>query len=300
MSLKNAKKWALLSAMLLILTGCVERTATGDPTGWVWHLLGKPMESIIIWFAQLLGGGIGSYGIGIILVTIIIRILILPLHLEMTKVQTINTEKSQFIKPLTDKLNERLRQATTMEEKQAAQMELLALQREAGIQLISARGCLPLFIQMPIFSALYFATISSNIIRDDVFAGVSLNAPSLILVLLSAGAYFVQGLLAQIGMTDEQKQLNRSMLWITPAMQVLFAISVPAGAALYWVVGGVVMCFTTLYTNLVQKPKIKAQVAQEMAKHPIQLKTREDVTPSTQPINYNPEQRRNVGKQNRR
>lgn len=298
MSVKNIKKVTIFSTLLLLLSGCVQ-IVNGEPTGWVWDLLGKPMEMIILWFASLFGNGVGSYGLGIIMVTIIVRLIITPLNLDMTKVQTANSEKTHYIKPLLDELSQRVREADTMEEKRALQMEQLELQRAAGIKMISARGCLPIFIQIPIFSALYFSTISSTVIRNDVFIGISLNAPHLILAVLSAGLYFLQALLSQIGMTPEQKQMNRSMLFITPLLQIMFAISVPAGATLYWVIGGIFSCLTTLYTGLVQKPKIKAAVAEYMKNNPVSVSKRKDVTPAQDITPVSTTQRRNEGKQNR-
>lgn len=233
------------------------------------------------------------------MVTIVVRLIITPLNLDMTKVQTANSEKTHYIKPLLDELSQRVREADTMEEKRALQMEQLELQRAAGIKMISARGCLPIFIQIPIFSALYFSTISSTVIRNDVFIGISLNAPHLILAVLSAGLYFLQALLSQIGMTPEQKQMNRSMLFITPLLQIMFAISVPAGATLYWVIGGIFSCLTTLYTGLVQKPKIKAAVAEYMKNNPVSVSKRKDVTPAQDITPVSTTQRRNEGKQNR-
>lgn len=298
MSIKNKKKLTIFGAMLFILSGCVQ-IVNGEPTGWVWNLLGKPMEMIILWFANLFGNGVGSYGLGIIMVTIIVRLLITPINLDMTKIQTENSEKTLYIKPLLDELSQRVREADTMEEKRVLQMEQLELQRAAGIKMISARGCLPLFIQIPIFSALYFSTISSTVIRNDVFMGISLNEPHMFLAIVSAGLYFLQALLSQISMTPEQKQMNRSMLFITPVMQIMFAISVPAGATLYWVVGGVFSCLTTLYTGLVQKPKIKEAVAEYMKNNPVTLSKRQDVTPIHDVTSLKTVKRRNEGKQNR-
>lgn len=298
MSVKNKKKLTIFSAMLFVLSGCVQ-IVNGEPTGWVWHLLGKPMEMIILWFANLFGNGVGSYGLGIIMVTIIVRLLITPINLDMTKIQTENSEKTLYIKPLLDELSQRVREADTMEAKRMLQMEQLELQRAAGIKMISARGCLPLFIQIPIFSALYFSTISSTVIRNDVFMGISLNEPHMFLAIVSAGLYFLQALLSQINMTPEQKQMNRSMLFITPVMQIMFAISVPAGATLYWVVGGVFSCLTTLYTGLVQKPKIKEAVAAYMKNNPVSLSKRQDVTPIHDVTSLKTVKRRNEGKQNR-
>ena len=68
---------ALSLSALLLLTGCVSiDKTTKQPTGFVWNLIGKPMGEAINFFATDLGLG---FGLGIILVTVIVRIIIFPL-----------------------------------------------------------------------------------------------------------------------------------------------------------------------------------------------------------------------------
>ena len=50
-----------------------------------------------------------------------------------------------------------MKNASTQEEKLLAQQELMAAQRENGVSMFGGVGCLPLLIQMPFFSALFFA-----------------------------------------------------------------------------------------------------------------------------------------------
>ena len=73
-------KLALLASMglasLVFLSGCVSvDRKTGNPTGLIWNLLGRPMGEAIKFFANNLGLG---FGIGIIIVTLIVRLIILP------------------------------------------------------------------------------------------------------------------------------------------------------------------------------------------------------------------------------
>lgn len=292
-------KLTTLSGLLLFLTGCVNRV-NNQPSGIVWDLLGRPIEQAIFMFAEFFGKQPGSYGIGIIIVTVIIRIFITPLNLQMMRANTIQQEKMTYIKPEMDAINQKMKQATTPEEQMKLRQEMLQLQQAAGIQLISASGCLPIFIQMPLFSALYFATSNSPEILNDIFLNIPLGQPSMVLMIITSVLYFLQGYISQIGLSPEQKQMGRSMLFVSPLMNVLFAQFAPAGAALYWTVGGVFSCLTSLYTVFIQKPSIKKQVAEEMKNKPIVFPERKDVT-ETQNIKpvHVAKQRRNEGKQRR-
>lgn len=74
----------------------------------------------------------------------------------------------------------------------------------------------------------------------------------------------------------------RTMLIVSPAMIVFMSISAPAGVTLYWVVGGVFSCLQTFITNVIMKPRLKAQVAEELKQNPPKqvVTPRKDVTES--------------------
>ncbi len=71
------------------------------------------------------------------------------------------------------------------------------------------------------------------------------------------------------------------MLIVSPLMIVFMLMSAPAGVTLYWVVGGVFSCIQTFITNVIMKPKIRAQVEAEMKANPPKtvVTPRKDVTP---------------------
>ena len=65
--------------------------------------------------------------------------------------------KDELLKTYPWANQERMKNASTQEEKLLAQQELMAAQRENGVSMFGGVGCLPLLIQMPFFSALFFA-----------------------------------------------------------------------------------------------------------------------------------------------
>lgn len=292
------KRIALSMILLLVLSGCVGRTSKGEPTGWVWDLLGKPMEQLIFFFANQLGQQQGRFGWAIIIVTIIIRLIITPLHIKMMDANIESQERMTYIKPHMEKITAAMRQAQTPAEQMALRQAQLNLQTAAGVRFISAQGCLPIFIQLPVFAALYAAATSSKDILSDIFLGIPLGQFSVIFMILSSFFYLLQGLISQIGMTPEQKQMNQSVLWLSPMLNLVFALSVPAGAVLYWTIGGLFSCVTSFYTSVIQKPRIKAMVAEDMKTRDLSIAVIKDVTPNQTPPTQ-PAQRRNVGKQNR-
>ena len=96
--------------MLLVLTGCVQiDKATGKPIGPVWDFLGAPMGEAIKYFATDKGLG---FGVAIIIVTIIVRLIILPLGIYQSWKATLHSEKMNALKhvlePHQTRLKERL------------------------------------------------------------------------------------------------------------------------------------------------------------------------------------------------
>ena len=79
-------------SLLFLLTGCVSRDSSGNPTGTIWHILGEPMAKLIQYFANNVGLG---FGLAIILVTIIVRCIILPQAINLKRWLTLNQSLNQ-------------------------------------------------------------------------------------------------------------------------------------------------------------------------------------------------------------
>ncbi|WP_313963788.1 YidC/Oxa1 family membrane protein insertase, partial [uncultured Streptococcus sp.] len=133
-------------SLLLLLTGCVGRDKAGNPSGIIWDVLGRPMADSIQFFAK--DSGL-DYGLAIIIVTLIVRLIIFPLGIYQSWKATLQSEKMNYFKPIFAPIQERINNAETQEEKLEAQQELMAAQRENGLSMFGGIGCLPLLIQMP-------------------------------------------------------------------------------------------------------------------------------------------------------
>ena len=308
--MKSIKRIALSImgvAMLLVLTGCVQvDKATGKPIGPVWDFLGAPMGEAIKYFATDKGLG---FGVAIIIVTIIVRLIILPLGIYQSWKATLHSEKMNALKHVLEPHQTRLKEATTQEEKLEAQQALFAAQKEHGISMFGGVGCFPLLIQMPFFSAIYFAAQHTEGVAEASFLGIALGSPSWILIACAGVLYYVQSLLSLHGVEDEtQREQLKKMIYMSPMMIVMFSIFSPASVTLYWVVGGFMMILQQFIVNYIIRPKLRKKVREEYAKNPPQASktsaTRKDVTPESAAVistsAKKKNKKRNSGKQHSR
>ena len=308
--MKSIKRIALSAmgvAMLLILTGCVQvDKSTGLPTGPVWDFLGAPMGEAIKYFANDQGLG---FGLGIIIVTIIVRLIILPLGVYQSWKATLHSEKMNALKHVLEPHQTRLKEAETQEEKLEAQQALFAAQKEHGISMFGGIGCFPLLLQMPFFSAIYFAAQHTEGVAQASYLGIPLGSPSWILIACAGVLYYVQSLLSLHGVEDEtQREQLKKMIYMSPMMIVMFSIFSPASVTLYWVVGGFMMILQQFIVNYIIRPKLRKKVREEFAKNPPKASktsaARKDVTPESAAVistsNKKKNKKRNSGKQHSR
>ena len=308
--MKSIKRFALSAmgvAMLLVLTGCVQvDKATGKPIGPVWDFLGAPMGEAIKYFANDQGLG---FGVGIIIVTIIVRLIILPLGIYQSWKATLHSEKMNALKHVLEPHQTRLKEATTQEEKLEAQQALFAAQKEHGISMFGGVGCFPILIQMPFFSAIYFAAQHTEGVAQASYLGIPLGSPSMILVAFAGILYYLQSLLSLHGVEDEtQREQIKKMLYMSPLMIVVFSVFSPASVTLYWVVGGFMMILQQFIINYMVRPKLRKTVREEFAKNPPKASktsgARKDVTPEPATAittsNKKKSKKRNAGKQHSR
>ena len=295
--------------LLLILSGCVQTNKQGLPTGegFVYQYLVAPMSQVIKYFANDLGLG---FGLAIVLVTVIVRLIILPLGLYQSWNATYQSEKRNYLSPIFTPIHERMKSAETQEEKLEAQQALMQAQKENGLSMLGGVGCLPLLIQMPFFSALFYAARYTKGIAESSFLGINLGQQSMILTIFVGILYYIQSLLSLVGLDEEQKDQMKKMLYMSPLMIVIFSLTAPAGVTLYWVVGGFVQILQQFIINFFIRPYMKKRVTEEYEKNPPKIMSAnaylKDVTPKAnqaidnRPNNNKKKKNRNAGKQRSR
>lgn len=253
------KKYVILMLValgaLLVLSGC-SLDPSQNQDGFFNVYLIKPFASVIKFFASFFDG---SYGIAIIITTIIIRAIIMPLNLRTAKAQMGMQTKMAAAKPEIDDIQARVKRAATKEEQVKIQQEMTLVYQKYDINPLQM-GCLPLIIQMPILMAFYYAIRGSQEIATHTFLWFNLGHPDMVLAILAGLVYLLQYFVSMIGNTPEQKKQMRVMGLISPAMILFISFSAPSVLALYWAVGGLFLAGQTLLTKKLymnKHPEIK-------------------------------------------
>ena len=212
-----------------------------------WDLI--VLNPILNFLVVLYGALFHNFGLAIIVLTILVRLVTMPLTLKQLR----STRKMQELQP---KLTEIQKKYAKNKEKLA--QEQMKLYRESGI---SPLGCIvPMIIQMPIWIALYQSIIRALAVTPESLADLSghlyswsmvdklaplashflwlnLAEPdhTMLLPLLVGASMWVQQKMVAMPSPDPRQQSMTSMMqWMMPLMFILFSLSFPAGLALYW------------------------------------------------------------------
>jgi YidC/Oxa1 family membrane protein insertase len=246
------KKRILLSfgllSVFLFLTGCseIKKPITAESTGFWNEYIVYPLSWLIKEGAYLLGG---SFGLSLIVVTILIRLAILPLMIKQTR----SSKAMQALQPEMKALREKY-SSKDQKTQQKLQQETMALFQKHGVNPMA--GCFPLIVQMPILIGFYHAISRTREIAQDSFLWFDLGEkdPYYILPIVAGITTFIQQKLMMAG--QEQNPQMAMMLWMMPIMIVVFAFNFPAALSLYWVVGNI---FMIVQTYFIKGPDLKAQ-----------------------------------------
>ena len=191
----------------------------------IFGILSKPILSLLKWLHGLLS----NWGLAIICLTIIIRMFLLPINISSLKAM----KKMQKIQPQLKALKEKYK-----EDPQRMNQETMALMRREKANPLG--GCLPMFLQIPVFFALYSVISQSVELYKQPFVfwiqDLSYKDPFFVLPVSVGILYFVQmSLTPQTGMDPAQAK----MMKFVPLLFCFFMITVPSGLALYFFINTV-------------------------------------------------------------
>jgi YidC/Oxa1 family membrane protein insertase len=197
---------------------------------WLSRPIAVPILRAIKWLHSLTN----SYGVAIILFTIIIYSLFFPLKWRSSKAM----KKAQKLAPQMKELQEKIKGMKQSDPRlKELQMEQLRLMKEGN----PLGGCLPLLIQMPFLFALYRAITISLDFRQATFLwlpDLSAGDPLHILEFLMSGTMIVLQLITPAPSADP---LQRKMMAIGMPLFMLYVLwGAPSGLLLYWLVGNIV------------------------------------------------------------
>jgi len=219
--------------------------------GEIWNLIIlNPLINILIVLSDYLAG---SFGLTIIVLTIIIRGLMYPL----TQKQLQASKKMQSLQSEVAELRKKY-----AKDKQQLAKEQMRLYKESGM---NPAGCLlPMLVQMPVWIALYqsiirvlavapedFLSLSQHLYSswpvfslvplESQFLWLDLAVPDMFLAILVGGTmWLTQKMMMNPTADPKQQAQSQMMLWMMPMMFAFLTLSFPSGLALYWVASNVI------------------------------------------------------------
>ncbi|WP_100486578.1 YidC family membrane integrase SpoIIIJ [Sporolactobacillus pectinivorans] len=228
----------LLISLAVLLAGCsnVNQPINSQSTGLWSHYFVYPLSWFITTVSHIFWN---SYGIAIIITTIIVRLVLLPLMAKQVKSSQAMQELQPKIKELQQKYSSK--DQNTQKKLQEEQMKLF---QENHVNPLA--GCLPLLIQMPILFAFYQAIMRTEAIKSQSFLWFQLGHadPFYILPVIAGLSTFLQQKIMMGRMGNNNPQMAM-MMYVFPIMIAIPALYFPSALALYWVIGNIFMIFQT-------------------------------------------------------
>ncbi|MBM7580584.1 YidC family membrane integrase SpoIIIJ [Jeotgalibacillus terrae] len=246
---KKLFPFMMFAVVAVFLAGCTEidQPITPDSEG-IWNsYFVYPLSWLITQVAEFFNE---NYGLGIVVVTLLIRFVLLPLMIKQTK----NTKRMQEIQPEMMKLREQY-SSKDAQTQQKLQQETMAMFQKHGVNPLA--GCFPLVIQMPILIAFYHAIVRTTEIANHNFLWFDLGEtdPFFILPIVTGLTTFLQQKIMMAGNPAGMNPQMQIMLYLMPVMIAVFAFIFPTALSLYWVVGNIFMIVQTLLINGTFKKK---------------------------------------------
>jgi YidC/Oxa1 family membrane protein insertase len=204
--------------------------------GWLSPVV-RPLLAGLHWIYDHI---VPNYGWAIILMTLLIKVLLLPI----THPSTLSMRKMQVLNPRMQAIRDRYRPKLkdkqgrpNLEMQRKMNEEVMALYKAEGVNPVG--GCLPLLVQMPILYAFYRLLSTSVELRHAPWIfwvhDLSAQDPHLILPLIMGATQFLQVKLAPQSGDPAQRRLFMLM----PLFMLIFFLSAPSGLVLYWLTNNI-------------------------------------------------------------
>jgi YidC/Oxa1 family membrane protein insertase len=181
-----------------------------------------PIGKVLLVVMKAFHGVIGNWGLSIILLTLLVRLIVMPFNITSYK----SMKRMQAIQPKLQSIRERYKEDPT-----ALNRETMAVMREEKVNPIGS--CLPMLLQMPVFFALYRVLGQSIELYQAPFVGwihdLSLKDPFYVLPVLMGITMFAQQKMTPTTMDPAQAKILQFM----PLVFAFFTLSLPSGLTLY-------------------------------------------------------------------
>ena len=211
---------------------------------------------------------IGNFGIIILLLTLFIKMILLP----FTYKSYVSQAKMRALKPEMDEINEKFGKEKAMEKQQAT----MALYKKVGVNPMG--GCLPMLLQMPILFAMFFFFPTSIELRQEHFLWATdlssfdsiftlpFNIPvygdhvSLFCLLMTVTTIFSTKLNSQAASSQAMPGMQ-TMMYMMPVMFLFILNSYPSGLSYYYFLANLITIIQmVLFRKLVDEDKLRVQL----------------------------------------
>ncbi|GEO78255.1 hypothetical protein FD29_GL000866 [Companilactobacillus mindensis DSM 14500] len=280
MNKKYVKYISILSLVLvltLVLTGCAAQGSaanlhapTSGPYGFIYKWLGIPFQKLILKTAQAVGGT-NAYAWGIVIISFVVRLILVPLSLNQQYKSTTQQEKMRAVQPQLKLIQVAQKKAQGPDQQQKISALMMDVYKKNNLSLTGGIGCLPLLLQMPILIGIYQAVQYSKQIGAATFLSIPLGKPSILIAIIATVFYLIQGWMSLQIVAPEQRKQMQMMILMSPMMTFFISLISTAALALYFLVGGVVILIQQLITNYVITPKIRKRTDEELEKNPVKV-----------------------------
>lgn len=200
----------------------------------IFTIIAKPL----LWFLRLTNKVTGNFGIDIIILSVLIKIIFLPL----TQISFKSMKEMQKVQPEMNRLKEQYKN-----DKARLQQEIMLLYKRRKINPMS--GCLPMLIQIPVFIALYNALQNGIEMRHAHFllwiTDLSAKDPIYITPLIMGATMVIQQKMTPTAADPTQAK----MFLLMPVMFTFLFLNFPSGLVIYWLINNVLSIAHQYYLN---------------------------------------------------
>lgn len=251
MKLKRSTVILILLVLTTVLLSACSAQPGSNHSGFFYQYFVNPFAISIHAVAKVFNG---SYGLSIIMITLLIRLALMPLMLRQYKNQMAMKEKMDVLKPEMDAIQKKMKAEKDSKKKQELQQEMMGLYQKHGVNPLNM-GCLPILIQMPILTGFYYAIRGSKEIADHNFLWFNLGHPDIAITLIAGVVYYLQFKVSQTTMPTQQQEQMKYMGLLSPIMIVMFSLNAPSALPVYWAVGGTFLIIQTMVSRRLYNKK---------------------------------------------
>ena len=198
-----------------------------------------PLTQIFGSFLNVIYSFVGNYGVAIIIMTVLVRIVTLPIMQRQMK----SMERMRALQPQLKELQEKYK-----DDRQKLSEAQMKMYKQEGVNPLG--GCLPMLLQFPVFIGLFYALQSSIELRHAPFFGYiqdlaapatlftipGIELPIRLLPLMMGGSMVLQQRLTPMTMDPAQAKM---MMTVMPIMMTFLFYQFPSGLVLYWMVSNI-------------------------------------------------------------